>query len=403
MSGGQQEGTPPGVMEPATESILGVVMRKPILASLVVLSFGIISSLEGAANTFTPTGSMLTTRESHTATLLKDGKVLVVGGMHWATMPGCTIRCSLQLSALASAELYDPATGKFTRTGSMSVPRVFHTTTLLGNGKVLVAGGDNRHGTTYATAELYDPATRIFTLIGNNMTTKRSAHTATRLANGKVLIAGGGNGGALSTAEIFDPATEKFTPTGNMHVGRFYFTATLLSNGRVLVAGGICDNQGCTGTGTSSAELYDAVTGTFARTGSMSAQRSSHRATWLTNGAVLVTGGATSTGVTATAELFHPLTGSFERTGSMRSQRELHTATRLTNGAVLVAGGINGSITLSSAELFEPTSGSFVPTGNMETVRSEHAATLLGNGNVLITGGINTNTLHSLATAELFH
>src|SRR5439155_5232442 len=103
----------------------------------------------------------------------------------------------------------------------------------------------------------------------------------------------------------------------------------------------------------------------------MSAQRSSHRATWLTNGAVLVTGGATSTGVTATAELFHPLTGSFERTGSMRSQRELHTATRLTNGAVLVAGGINGSITLSSAELFEPTSGSFVPTGNMETVRSE--------------------------------
>ncbi len=87
----------------------------------------------------------------------------------------------------------------------------------------------------------------------------------------------------------------------------------------------------------------------------------------------------------------------------MRSQRELHTATRLTNGAVLVAGGINGSITLSSAELFEPTSGSFVPTGNMETVRSEHAATLLGNGNVLITGGINTNTLHSLATAELFH
>ena len=75
----------------------------------------------------------------------------------------------------------------------------------------------------------------------------------------------------------------------------------------------------------------------------------------------------------------------------------------MTNGAVLVAGGINGSITLSSAELFEPTSGSFVPTGNMETVRSEHAATLLGNGNVLITGGINTNTLHSLATAELFH
>src|SRR5207253_4817292 len=82
----------------------------------------------------------------------------------------------------------------------------------------------------------------------------------------------------------------------------------------------------------------------FARTGSMSAQRSSHRATWLTDGAVMVTGGATSTGVTSKAELFHALNGRFERTGSMRSQRELHTATGMTNGAALAAGGIDGWI-----------------------------------------------------------
>src|SRR6266496_4580975 len=118
------------------------------------------------------------------------------------------------------------------------------------------AGGDNRHGTTYATAELYDPATGIFTVIGNKMTTKRSAHTATRLANGKVLIAGGGTGGAPSTAEIFDPATKTFTPTGHMHVGRYFFTATLLGKGRVLVAGG-------SGSGPSSAELFNPATGTL--------------------------------------------------------------------------------------------------------------------------------------------
>ena len=290
----------------------------------------------------------------------------------------------------------------------MSVPRVFHTATLLGNGKVLVAGGDNRTSTTYATAELYDPATGIFSLIGNHMTTKRSAHAATRLGNGKVLIAGGGTPAAFFTAEIFDPAAGTFTPTGNMHVGRFYFTATRLSNGRVLVAGGVCDNHGCNGTLTSSAELFNPGTGTFTLTGSMSVERTSHTATLLTTGAVLVTGGATSgagTGVTATAELFDPSTGVFTPTASMHSQRELHTATRLTNGAVLVTGGINGSITLSSAELFQPTNGSFTATGKMGSVRYEHAATLLGNGDVLITGGINTNNggLDSLATAELFY
>jgi Galactose oxidase, central domain len=367
---------------------------------------GISSSIQvsTSASGFTPTGSMVSTREDHTATLLNDGKVLIVGGMHWAKVPGCLL-CGLQLSALASAELYDPATGEFTSTGSMSVPRVFHTATLLGNGKVLVAGGDNRYGTTYSTAELYDPATGAFTVVGNTMTTERTGHTATLLANGKVLLAGGASvGGSSSTAEVFDPTTEEFTPTGSMSVGRFFFTATLLNDGRVLVAGGICDDNGCTGAGTSSAELFDPATNTFALTGSMSVERSSHAATLLTNGSVLVTGGATSAGVTATAELFNPLTGVFAPTGSMQSPREIHTATRLTSGNVLVTGGINGNVTLSSAELFDPASGSFMPAGNMETERSDHTATLLMNSQVLISGGINNQNggLNSLATAELF-
>src|SRR4029077_21083280 len=165
---------------------------------------------------------MVSAREDHTATLLNDGRVLTVGGVHWSKVEGCR-RCSLQLSALASAELYDPATGEFTSTGSMSVPRVFHTATLLGNGKVLVAGGDNRYGTIYTTAELYDPATGLFTLIGNMMTTERSGHRATLLENGKVLLAGGASvGGSSSSAEVFDPTTEEFTPTGSMSVGRFF-------------------------------------------------------------------------------------------------------------------------------------------------------------------------------------
>jgi Galactose oxidase, central domain len=361
------------------------------------------------ASGFTATGSMLNARASHTATVLNDGRVLVLGGMHSERNFGCPT-CGSEVIALASAELYDPATGEFTSTGSMSVPRVFHTATLLGNGKVLVAGGDGRRdGTTYSSAELYDPATGVFTLIGNMMTAERTGHTATLLANGKVLLAGGadGDGNSLSTAEVFDPTAEEFTATGTMSVGRWLFTATLLNDGRVLVAGGICDNNGCIGAGTSSAELFDPATNTFALTASMTVERSDFTATLLTSGAVLVTGGATSDGVTATAtaELFDPVTGTFALTGGMLSPRELHTATRLTDGKVIMTGGLNGNGALSSAELFDPANGSFTSAGNMETERYEHSGTLLTSGEVLITGGIKLYTaqgLDALATAELF-
>jgi len=169
---------------------VSTIMRRLLMLPLLALSL-YISNASGqvATSAFTSTGTMLTSREGHTATLLKNGKVLIVGGMHWTT--ACTPGCTEQLSALASAELYDPATGKFIQTGKMSVRRVFHTATLLSSGKVLVAGGDNRSGITFDSAELYDPASGVFTVIGNKMTTKRSAHTATRLANGKVLLAGG--------------------------------------------------------------------------------------------------------------------------------------------------------------------------------------------------------------------
>jgi Galactose oxidase, central domain len=343
---------------------------------------------------FSPTGSMVTAREEHRAVLLHNGTVLVVGGMHWTPPVHCFVICSWHLSALTSAELFHPTTGKFTPTGAMSAPRVFFTATLLGDGKVLIAGGDNRYGTTYATAQLFDPATGIFTSTGN-MSVERSAHTATVLTNGKVLVAGGSG----ATAEVFEPATGKFTPTGNMTASRSFHTATLLSDGKVLLAGGSYGIEGST------AEIYNPATGTFERTGKMSVERSSHTATLLTSGKVLVTGGANSVGVTATAELFDPVIGTFAPVGRMLSPREVHTATRLLDGKVLVAGGIVGKTALSSAEFFNPATGQFTPAGNMETQRYEQEATLLLNGDVLITGGINfdnTVGLNSLATAELF-
>jgi hypothetical protein len=361
------------------------------------------------ASGFTPTGSMQNARESHTATLLNDGRVLVAGGMNWTPVqtpqpvPGCpSPNFCFVLSALASAEIFDTAKGAFTLTGEMSATRVYHTATLLGDGRVLVSGGDDRYGTTFGTAEIFDPSTGIFTPTGN-MVYARSGHTATLLANGKVLLAGGYNGNALSTAELFDPATGEFTLTGSMTATRFFHTATLLSDGRVLLAAGII-----AGGPTPTAELFDPATGTFTRTGSMSVARTGHRATLLKSGAVLLTGGASSDGITATAELFDSATGTFAPKGSMGTARKLHTATMLANGNVLVTGGIDANgVILSTAEMFDQSNGTFTASGNMEIERSDHAAILLVNGKVLIMGGINTDNakhlgLNSLVSAELY-
>ena len=137
---------------------------------------------------------MVTGRYAHTATLLSNGKVLVAGGYNFAS------------SWLSSAELYDPASGTWTNTGSMAAGRYAHTATLLPNGKVLVTGGINwSAGGCLSSAELYDPASGTWTVTGP-LITGRDAHTATLLPDGQVLVAGGINwsGGYLSSSELYD-------------------------------------------------------------------------------------------------------------------------------------------------------------------------------------------------------
>jgi len=153
---------------------------------------------------------MLEPRSGQTATLLPDGRVLITGGMR------------RNQDFYKSAELYDPATGKFQPTGEMSIGRVGHAAVLLRSGKVLIAGGWIGHGTT-DSAELYDPATGKFTVIAK-MTTRRARESATALANGDVLLEGGadhdGPDGAMASAEIFHADTLRFQPTGSLHHAR---------------------------------------------------------------------------------------------------------------------------------------------------------------------------------------
>jgi N-acetylneuraminic acid mutarotase len=298
------------------------------------------------SSTFSSTGSMTTGREGQTATLLSDGRVLAAGG-----------------SNLASAELYDPKTGTFSPTGSMATARDGGTATLLQDGRVLMAAGhmDTTFLTIYfASAELYDPKTGTFSPTGS-MTTARTGHTATLLADGRVLVTGGEDVTGedptsttkfLASAELYDPKTRSFGPTGSMTTERTGHTATLLADGRVLLVGGETASRTL-----ASAELYDPETGTFSATGSMTTERSGHTATLLADGRVLVIGGKTGSGALASSELYDPKTGTFSPASSMLTPRAYQTATLLTDGRILITGGLADVVRwvpLASADLYVP-------------------------------------------------
>ena len=353
-----------------------------------------------SSSRFTPTGNLQEARGLHTATLLANGKVLVVDGSN------SNSHCPD--GGLSSIELYDPAAGSFTLiVGESGVGEYAQTATVLSNGEVLLAGGflddfDCDGSFSDNGTELYDPVTGSFNQTGN-MTTFRGGHTATLLMNGKVLVAGGADqdpsGTGLASAELYDSSTGAFTQTGNMTVARFRHTATLLQNGKVLIVGGVpLDSSNPTST----AEVYDPATGSFSATGGMATARDEHTATLLADGKVLIVGGTSSvTGssglqVTVTAEVYDPSTGLFSTAGTMTEARNLHTATLLPSGNVLIAGG---GVNNSTAELYDPATGSFSITGGMEVGRSGHSATLLPNGSVLVAGG---GIFAGLASAELY-
>jgi len=340
---------------------------------------------------WSPTGSMGTARAVHTATRLADGRVLVAGGDRGAPF----------YDATATAELYNLSTGTWTPTGSMATARESHTATVLADGRVLVAGGNSggSFATIFASAEIFNPATGLWSDTGS-MTHIRSGHTATLLNDGRVLVAGGSDGLPLASAEIYDPARSTWAATGSMAVARAGHTATLLSDGRVLVAGGVATSS-ATST-QASAEIFNPASGTWTPTASMATKRYSHTATGLADGRVLVTGGLTpvdsngNIALTASTELYNPATDTWTPTGSMTTARYRHTMTLLSDGRVLVAGGGNSG---QSAEIYTPASGTWSPTGSLTSFRSLHTATLLVDGRVLAAGGSGNGTL---ASAELF-
>jgi hypothetical protein len=354
-----------------------------VVAEAATIETALAAASPPSVNTFAATTpSMNTARYVATATLLPNGKVLIAGGQN-------------NFASISSTELYDTVTNTFAAsTPSMNTARSLATATLLPYGEVLIAGGIGS-GSTLNSTERYSGNT--FAASMPLMNSARSGAIATLLPNGKVLIAGGTSDGStgLSSTELYDLATNTFAPaaaTPVMNAGRSWATATLLPNGKVLIAGGAANPSQFGALNTM--ELYDPVTNTFAAsTPFMNHARYLATATLLPNGKVLIAGGTQdgNYGLSST-ELYDPGTNTFvASTPVMNQARFVATAALLTNGKVLIAGGVSFDVgVLNSTELYDPVANTFAATTPaMNMARYSPTETLLPNGKVLIAGGFN--------------
>ena len=354
---------------------------------------------------FSSTGDMVAARSDHIAVRLLDGRILVAGGR------------SDGRTGLATAELYDPNSGTWQATGSMTAGRFAHTAVLLADGRVLVVGGvpfsfSCADPPLSTSAELYNPATGTWTRTGN-LAFGRTSAVSVVLADGRVLVTGGGRCGVIrNQAEIFDPATGTWTTTGSMSTVRRSPAAVRLGDGRVLVAGG-------TGAfpfaSLATAEIYDPSSGTWTATGSMHDPRvwTSDDASGtnflmpLADGRILTAGGLNRCSESGcdlafltSAEVFDPASGGWTPTGAMATGRYRHQMAVLSTGQVFAAGGRNGGAVLNSAELYDPTTGTFTSGGSLATARQDYPATPLGDGRVLLSGG--QGLAGALRSSELY-
>jgi hypothetical protein len=321
---------------------------------------------------WTVVGDMLTPRSGQTATLLRNGRVLLAGGIG-------------AQGVLTSAELWNPATGRFTETGSMTTPRVHHAAALLPDGRVLVSGGDSWPENVRATApsvsaEIYDPDTGQFTLLRSRPMARGairggSVHqVATVLADGRVFIAGGQED-LPGHATIFDPAMDEFHLTSAIPCGdRTIDTVTTLDDGRVLLT---CIRFTW---GTESkdrmAVLFDPVTATFSETGPPVLDHLTDTASLMADGRVLLVG--RRDGQLDAVDVYDPSAGTFEAIPS--TMLTGGDAVGLDDGRVLIVGRDGGQLYDPKSKAFSSVDG---PPGTWYTL----TVTRLLDGRVLQAGG----------------
>ncbi len=336
---------------------------------------------------FRAAAAMVQARQWHTSTVLKDGRVLVAGGT------------GASGQALNTAELYNPATGKWTEAPAMNTARFSgHRATLLSSGMVLVTGGMVSGTAATNSAEIFDPATLKWTAVTNIPASNRARHEATLLLDGTVLLSGGMTSSTVytNTTAIYDPVANTWTSVGNLLASRANHAAVLLPNGKVAIAGG--------DTTAISVDIYDPVAKTFSSGGNMTRARNLPTATLLGDGRVLLCGSLSGTGL-GTAEIYNPTTKTSALVATPPVARYHHTATLLPSGKVLFAGGLVSGGTAGgasgSSEVYDPATGLWTVGAPLTGARAGHTASLLATGEVLLAGGqLSGETLQSSATAS---
>ncbi len=342
------------------------------------------------ALTFSTTSPLNVSRAKQTATLLPNGNVLVAGGFNFINSSTGT--------TLSSCEIYNSTGNAWTLTGAMNYARQYHTATILPNGNVLVVGGIGSGGSGdylntaeiyYSTSATWEPAASIPSSLTNN-SPGLAQHTATLLQDGTVLVAGGQNsGGPLSSVEIYNPATNSWGSAASMPATLWGHTATLLSNGNVLIAGGdngLGEQQG--------SYLYNPTSNSWSATGKLTDARFDHNALLLPNGGVLVSGGFTTVGAIGDIEVYDPYSGSWTITGGV-SPKAAHTTNISLSGTIFDIGGLGSQgggnyLAGTNSYFFTATpDGDTVnapPSLRQPVVNSVNLPVLLPGANVTVTG-----------------
>jgi N-acetylneuraminic acid mutarotase len=335
-----------------------------------------VQTLNVVENTFVSDARDTGPRVLHTATLLTDGRVLIAGGDQGVPNLTPTIAANTPVAGTysqitATAEVFDPTTSTFSFVGSLLTARFEHTATLLNDGRVLVVGGGNSNAVALSSTEIYDPATQSWSA-GPALATARALHTAALLSDGRVLVAGGVSaGGALvGTAEVYDPLVNSWSAAGTLVTPLAWQSAILLPSGQVLVASG------------ASAELYNPGTNSWAATASSGLQTEGPSTVALASGQVLqvgLNGSAIYDPTTATwSDAALPMTLSSVGGG----QPYAADATLLPDGRVLATGGQSGG----GSSTYDPITQIWT-IGGVATAPFS-TATSLANGEVLVLGGL---------------
>lgn len=349
--------------------------------------------LTTALSAWSPGPSLSAPRFGHTATLLADGRVLVAGGSSG--------------TEIASAEIYDPAANAWSATAPMAQARRNHTATLLPDGAVLVVGGlytASGVKTYLASAEIYDPATGAWRSVPP-LQTERAYHAASLLANGRVLVSGGANLGDLDSTELYDPAEGTWTPGGRLSVRRYEHAAVPLRDGGALVLGGYSSKLSASDY-TGVVERFDHVTATWSTIGELRTPRAQAAAAPLDGDRVLLAGGQGTAGDLDDVEIFDLRVGS-QTAPPLAARRRAGVATVL-DGGVLVTGGyfataLGDAVPVLAPEIRDAATQTWRSAGALAQGRSAHTATRLQDGRVLVAGGLADGVLATTELGEVPH